>query len=310
MKNICFFNHWHNGDVFAGKGWMQDIQRQLTDCKFAYSHINKPKIMSDLGAEYFHCDDLPEGLADRAKFADSEDEFYVNTWIGSYGWDVMPRGEDHANWQSLHKMFEHIYQQINANTGANLTISGDPLTYVATTNWSTYDTAKADTYFENTVADRFHLICNGLVRSTQSNLGTMKEVVETLAKKYPSDAFVCTAQFDTELANIHFTDDIFSGVEGGDLNEIAYLSTRCATISGKNSGPFMFAHVKENIFNENKAFVSLSHRPSDCYPWGLKGIGCVYLHCSSDEEASVTQAIDTAIQRLGTKGPGQVELVG
>jgi hypothetical protein len=309
MKNICFFNHWHNGDVFAGKGWMQDIQRQLADRKFAYSHINKPKIMSDLDAEYFHCDDLPEGLVDRQKFADSDDEFYVNTWIGSYGWDVMPRGEDHANWLSLHRMFEYIYQQINSSAGANLTISNDPLNYVASTNWSAYDISAADQFVAEHSGQRLHLICNGLVRSTQSNLGTMKTTIDTLAEKYPNDVFVCTAKFDTERTNIYFTDDIFANVDGGDLNEIGYLSTKCSTIVGKNSGPFMFAHVKENIFDENKVFVSLSHRASDCYPWGLDGIGCVYLHCSSDDEVQVVQAIDTAIQRLGTKGPGKVELV-
>ncbi len=309
MKNICFFNHWHNGDVFAGKGWMQDIQRQLKDRKFAYSHINKPKIMSDMGAEYFHCDELPEGLGDRQKFADSDDEFYINTWIGSYGWDVMPRGEDHANWKSLHRMFEYIYQQINSSTGANLSISADPLNYVATTDWSAYDTSKVDAYLDSTVADRMHLICNGLVRSTQSNLGTMKAVIENLATKYQSDVFVCTAKFDTDMTNIHFTDDIFADVEGGDLNEIAYLSTKCSTITGKNSGPYMFAHVKENIFDEKKAFVSLSHRASDCYPYGLDGLGCIYLHCSSDDESRVTQVIDSAIQRLGTKSPGKVEIL-
>lgn len=309
MKNICFFNHWHNGDVFAGKGWMQDIQRQLGDRKFAYSHINKPKIMNDLGAEYFHCDDLPDGLADRAKFADSDDEFYVNTWIGSYGWDVMPRGEDHANWQSLHRMFEYIYQQINTNTGANLTISSDPLNYVASTIWSAYDTAAADEFVTKHSGQRLHLICNGVVRSTQSNLGNMKLTVETLAARYPRDVFVCTAKFETPLQNIAFTDDIFANVEGGDLNEIAYLSTHCSTIVGKNSGPYMFSHVKENIFDENKAFVSLSHRASDCYPYGLNGISCIYLHCSSDDESRVTEVIDTAIQRLGTQGPGQVELL-
>ena len=65
MKNICFFNHWHNGDVFAGKGWMQDIQRQYPNLNYAYSHINNAKVMGDLPMEHFHCDDLPEGLADR-----------------------------------------------------------------------------------------------------------------------------------------------------------------------------------------------------------------------------------------------------
>jgi hypothetical protein len=307
MKNICFFNHWHNGDVFAGKGWMQDIQRQYPNLNYAYSHINNAKVMGDLPMEHFHCDDLPEGLADRQRIADSEDELYVNTWVGSYGWDVMPRGEDHANWLSLHGMFKMIAQQLNTLNGMNLNIGDDPLNYVASSDWSKFDITGADAFVAKHAGQRLHLICNGLVRSTQSNLGTMDTTIETLAQRYPRDVFVCTAKFDTVLDNIAFTDDIFG--LGNDINEIAYLSTRCATIVGKNSGPYMFAHVRDNIFDENKAFVSLSHRASDCYPFGIDGLSCQYYHCSSDEEANVTQAIETAIQRLGTIGPGHVVLL-
>lgn len=307
MKNICFFNHWHNGDVFAGKGWMQDIQRQYPNLNYAYSHINNAKVMGDLPMEHFHCDDLPEGLADRQRIADSDDELYVNTWIGSYGWDVMPQGQDHANWLSLHGMFKMIAQELNTLNGMNLNIGDDPLNYVASSDWTKFDIAGADAFVSKHLDRRLHLICNGVVRSTQSNLGTMDATIETLAQRYPRDVFVCTAKFDTALENIAFTDDIFG--LGNDINEIAYLSTKCATIVGKNSGPYMFAHVRENIFNENKAFVSLSHRASDCYPFGIEGLSCQYYHCSSDEEANVTQAIETAIQRLGTIGPGQVVLL-
>ena len=28
MKKIVFYNHWHNGDIFAGKGWVQAIKEQ------------------------------------------------------------------------------------------------------------------------------------------------------------------------------------------------------------------------------------------------------------------------------------------
>jgi hypothetical protein len=307
MKNICFFNHWHNGDVFAGKGWMQAIAKQYPDLSYAYAQINNPKIMQDLGFENIHCNDLPDDITDRYKIAVADDEIYINTWIGSYGWDVMPRGEDHANWLSLHKMFESIAGMLNSANDMNISIEKNPLKYVPTTDWSCYDIAKADQYFDTTVGNRFHLICNGLVRSTQSNLGTMKTAIEMLAQKYPEDVFVCTARFETNLANIHFTDDVF-GLDN-DINEIAYFSTRCSTIVGKNSGPFMFCHVKDNMFDENKAFVSLSHRPSDCYPHGLAGFDCHYFHQSSDDEALVTQAIDTAIQSLDHKGPGKVEIL-
>ena len=307
MKNICFFNHWHNGDVFAGKGWMQSIQQQYPELNYAYAHVNHAKIMSDMGCEHLHTDDMPEGINHGLKFVETDDETYVNTWIGSYGWDVMPRGEDHANWLSLHAMFQHVAGYLNAANGMNIVFEKNPLKYVPVTDWSGYDTKAADEFFNNTSAERFHLICNGLVRSTQSNLGDMKIAIEALAQKYSSDVFVCTAKFDTTVPNIHFTDNIF-GLDN-DINEIAYLSTKCATIVGKNSGPFMFCHVKENIFDESKAFVSLSHRASDCYPHGLAGFDCHYFHQSADDEALVTQAIDTAIQSLSAKGPGKVEIL-
>jgi len=42
-----------------------------------------------------------------------------------------------------------------------------------------------------------------------------------------------------------------------DLNEISYLSTFCDVIIGRGSGPYCFSHVKKNIFNENKTYISV-----------------------------------------------------
>lgn len=309
MKNICFFNHWHNGDVFAAKGYMQDIQRQFGFIQYTHLHTNHAKVMQDLPMIHGHCDLLDEQIHDHLKFGYDDEEMFINTWVGAWGWDggVIPRGEEHVNYDSLHRMFRHLYNYLNDYNGMKLIISDNPLDYVAETFWTSYDVEPADLYFEKTKADRFHLICNGKVRSTQSNLGDMKSVVEQLAAKYPQDVFVCTAKFDTDMTNINFTDDIF-GLEN-DINEIAYLSTGCSTIVGKNSGPYMFCHVRENIFDKRKSFVSLSHRVSDCYPCYSHGLGCHYYHCSSDEEALVFQAIDHAITNADTKASGKVTVL-
>lgn len=306
MKNICFFNHWHNGDVFAAKGYLQDIQRQNGFIQCTHLHTNHAKIMQDLNMIHGHCNLLDEQVHDHLKYGYDDQEMFINTWIGSWGWDggVIPRGEEHANYDSLHRMFTHVYNYLNAYNGMSLVMSNSPLDYVASTDWTRYDIQPAIDYVAQQGQTRRHLICNGQVRSTQSNLGNMKSVIEQLAAQYPQDVFICTAPFDTELVNIHFTNDIF-GLEN-DINEIAYLSTHCSTIVGKNSGPYMFCHVKDNLFDVKKAFVSLSHRVSDCYPCYSHGLGCHYYHCSSDEEALVFQAITHAIDNLDTKASGKV----
>lgn len=312
MKNICFFNHWHNGDVFAGKGWMQSIQAQCPDLKFAHAQVNKLKTMQDLDMEHFHCDDLPDGVTDRSKFAETDDEIYLNTWIGSWGWDgnVMTQGEEHANWPSLHRMFTHLCDYLNYYHNKQVKLTTNPLDYVPVTDWSKYDIAPVDAFVNTHSGKRLHLFCNGVVRSTQSKLDDLKSVVEDLAKHHPDDVWICTSAFETNTPNIVFTDDILSSVAGGDINEIAYLSTKCNLIVGKNSGPFMFTHVRDNMWDNQKVFVALSHRASDCYPFNCNGIGCHYFHCGSDESANVQEAINLALSNIGAPVPGSMVSVG
>jgi len=312
MKNICFFNHWHNGDVFAGKGWMQAIQQQCPDVKFAHAQVNKLKTMQDLDMEHIPCSDLPDEIVDKLKFAESDNEVYLNTWIGSWGWDggVMPQGEEHANWPSLHRMFDYIGGHLNYYYGQKIEFTNNPLDYVPTTDWSKYDIAQVDAFVAAHPGKRLHLFCNGVVRSTQTNLDDLKGLIEEFAEKHPDDMWICTASFETELPNIVFTDDILSGVQGGDINEIAYLSTKCNLIVGKNSGPFMFTHVRDNMWDDKKVFVALSHRASDCYPYNCNGIGCHYFHSGSDSLVVVRIVLNLALSNIGAQVPGSMISVG
>lgn len=289
-KTICFYNRWHNGDVFAGKGWMQSIMAQAPEWSFVYAHLNNPAIMQDL-CEYMPVADIPESITDGYRVVEFNGIVFVNTWIGAYG-DCLRAGEVHANWLSLHRMFQFIVNEVNRITGSSIQLTSNAVDYVADTDWEGYRVDMAKPMLTKH-PERKHLICNGLVRSTQSNIGTMQSVVEQLAAKHPNDLFICTTVFNTEVANIKFTDYIFD--IPNDLNEIAYLGSHCKTIVGKNSGPFMFTHIKENIMNSDMTFVSLSHRVSDSYACDVSGMGCQYFHCSSDDDQKVFDAIDHAL---------------
>ena len=311
MKDVCFFNRWHNGDVFAGKGWIQDIMQQVPDINYGYAHVNNPKIVADLDCVHMSYDVLPAGIADHVRFAVNDTTVFINTWIGSYVDEVLKPGEQHGNWPNLHHMWTLIYDKLNEINGMNLVMDANPLKYVPVTTWAPYRTDLADNFTaRHSDATGFHLFCNGIVRSYQSRLDYMSEVIQNLAKRHTDHIFICTAkEFTTDLPNVFFTEDIF-GLDS-DINEIAYLSTHpmCYSIVGKNSGPYMYCHVRENIFNKDKQFVSLSHRPSDSYPWGTTGIQCHYTHCLSESAVRITAVIDDIVNNHQV-GTGEVRVVG
>ena len=310
IHTICFFNHWHNGDVFSGKGYMQDIIQQMPNMKFQHAQLNSLKSMSDLPCEHIHTDKLPGAINHNIRYVDIDGVLYINTWVGCYGNAVIPPGEHHANWRSLLRMWTHIMQTIKLSIAPDLVLPGedgqtDLITYMPETNWSVYNIEPALQFLGQ--HNRVALFCNGLVRSTQSHIGLMDGVLEQLCHDFPDVSFVCTSRFDSKSQkNLYFTDDIFAGVENGDITEIAFLSTRCEIIVGKNSGPFMFTHVKENILDPNKAFFSLSHRPSDSYAHACNGLPCRYYHYSEESIASITGYIRQAMQERGQVSSGEM----
>lgn len=310
IHTICFFNFWHNGDVYSGKGYMQDLMAQMPNIRFQHAQLNSLKTMSDLPCEQIHTGTMDARVVHNQRYIDFDGVLYINTWVGAYGNAVIPQGQHHANWRSLYTMWMHIYSVIEQVFGIKLQTQDSLFHYIPTTDWSKFNIAPAVSFCSQRTD--MVLLCNGLVRSTQSNLGVLDKATDELARDFPHIDFICTTKFDNINArpNIHFTDDIFAGVQDGDINEIAYISTKAFVVVGKNSGPFMFTHVKENIMDPNKIFVSLSHRSSDSYAWGLTGLPCRYYHFNADEEHNVAGVIRKAIWDRNVLGPGHIEELG
>jgi hypothetical protein len=299
MKNILFYNLWHNGDVFSGRGYIKHIIDSLPDVKFGYYHKNNKKIVSDLCRMQFS-PELKKWEIDKLNFRkiyETESTIYINTWVGTYFHQNIERmldhqnviinlpNEGHANYRSLHLMYDFIIKQLNASLGTDIKLSNDPLEYIPEINWSAYDTDTGDAFVMKHKTKRKHLFCNGDVRSNQSVVGDMSQIISALATEFNNDVFICTQKFDSNLPNIYFTSDIFKC--DNDLNEIAYLSTWCSTIIGKNSGPFMFTHVKKNIYNSYLTFVAFSNHISDCYPHHINYLPCRYLFSNTNDRNQV-----------------------
>jgi hypothetical protein len=311
MRDICFFNDFHNGDVFSGKAWIRDIMQQVKDIQYGYAHPNNSKIVMDLNCMYLNSNTLPKDIKSNDRYPSNEYTIFINTWIGCYLAEVGKQNEEHANWPNLYHMWTLIYNKLNEINDMNLVMNPDPLAYVPSTTWSSYRTDLIDEYISKlTNVGNIRLFCNGDVRSQQSKFNDMTEVILRLARRYKDDLFICTSKnFRTSMNNIVFTEDIFN--LDNDINEISYLSTNpmCRTIVGRNSGPYMFCHVRENIFNSNKQFISLSNRPSDSYPWGTTGLECYYVHCLSEDGEDVFGIIDNVFNQKYINS-GEVMVVG
>jgi hypothetical protein len=284
MKSICFFSHFHNGDIFHIKSFLEDIISNL-ETEYYIAHPNNKVLTCDMNMEYINIpifwaksQDVLEETRKRhehhvnlligkehTKFIDTPDCFYINTWIGGYfSPDNEYNGE--CSLRGFHKMFSNIYNEINNVFNVNLNIKsvGDYYPFV---DYSKLDCSAIDKFIVENEGERI-LICNGPALSGQTTYNSdMSEIIEPLAVQYPTKIFIASKKFNTSIKNIKFTDDII-GLDSCDLNEISYLSKFCYLIVGRNSGPFCFTLTKENINDKGKKFLAYGSRETDCLPYG------------------------------------------
>ena len=285
MKSICFFSHFHNGDIFHIKSFLKDIILNL-ETEYYIAHPNNKILTYDIDMEYINIpifwakpQDVPEETRKRhenhvnllvgkehTKFIDTPDCFYINTWIGGY---FSPDNEytGECSLRGFHRMFSFIYDEINKVFGVNIKIKSVD-EYHPFVEYSKFDCSNVNKFIENNEEEKI-LLCNGPSLSGQTSYNSdMSEIIEPLAEQHPNKIFIATKKFNTPFKNIKFTDDIIK-LDSCDLNQISYLSKFCYLIVGRNSGPFCFTLTKENINDENKKFLAYGDRETDCLPYNI-----------------------------------------
>lgn len=303
MRKVCFFNYMHNGDVFNTKAMVQALMAARPDFDYSYALNCHPDVVKDL-CPHRPWDQFPHEEV-RWKFPVTErgGEILVNTWIGGYADVVLLPGEEHANYPGILRMWQQVFAEFDAVAGTALPVPTDVWAVVPTTDWSAYNRAAADAFIAAHPCEKRLLMSNGPVRSHQSSWGDddMRDVIHQLADRHPDWQFVCTQGFVTDRPNVYFTVDVFA--QACDINEIAYLSRSCDLIWGKVSGPYMFCHVRENIFDPRKIFFSSSDRASDSLPYGCDGLGCHYYHSLTADPAVLAGQIEDVMLRSAGRPP-------
>lgn len=261
MTKICFFNFYHNGDLFHSKPFVREVIKHLGKEKVLYAHFKDPIVLKDLDIQHVRL----EGISDKVKIMRPKDPdmLFVNTWIGSY-FDKYT-GECTLNFNM--KMWADIYEDINTTFKKKMKL-GPVENYLPFVDYSKFELANVNNFIDAETRPKI-LFCNGPAMSGQCQYnGDMKEIISTLAIQYENKVFITTHKIDVDLPNVLYSGDIIKS-DRCDLNEIAYLTKFCNLIIGRNSGPFCFASTGENLNNPLKTFYAFGHQESDCFTMGI-----------------------------------------
>lgn len=255
-KDIVFYNNFHNGDLHYAREFMKDIYNKTKDKygDFYYYHKNEnnKSILFDLDDIMIKAY-LPN-LPDSRGIYDDGRTIFINTWIGHNGMIYLVKD---CSLYSNHEMFKHIYDYLN--------ISIDNIdNYIPTIDFSKLNnifTQNIDSIVK--IKNKNILISNGNVNSGQALNFNFADIINNISSEFKNINFICTCKnFTSTNKNVLFSDDII--LKGGDdLNEISYLSTYCDIIIGRASGPYCFTHIKENLNNKNKTYISFSKQENE-----------------------------------------------
>ena len=262
--NINFINHFHNGDIHYSRNFIKliisDILNVLPESKFYYYHPNPKKCILDIDElEYKHITEL-DSLVSNHRFFITDGNVYINTWVGSKDHSgiscVSGLGatmKAHNRLYDAHKkdILEHLQIKLSEFTEEN---------NIPIIDYTKYHISNIDEHISKTDYRKRFFISNGITLSGQSLNFNFDQIIYYVASIYPDCAFYMTSDFSfpTDLPNVYNTRNII-GYDGCDLNENSYLSTKCDYIVGRASGPFAFAHVKENYMDENKTICAISN---------------------------------------------------
>jgi hypothetical protein len=297
---ICFYNHFHNGDLFANREFIKwAAEAWKNQC--CYIHVNNSKIYADLPVDPISLPDiLKPNSCHYEKIIQTDDTIYVNTWIGCYmAWaskdDVIVTDPiTGLNWITYYKMWMHICNKLNELLGTNVKLPNNVEEFVGNPQSEFYVT-KSFLETKIDLGQRNVLVSNGPALSGQSFQNhNMESWLTDLVQKYLHVQWIFTHPTSLIAPNVFYTSMIFDN-RVCDLNEIGELSKYCEIIIGRNSGPFLFCNTRHTLYDVKKTFIATGRVRGDCFPAGLK-LPCDYYWICDTDDAKTQSFVTTVIE--------------
>lgn len=288
---ITFFNQFHNGDCFVGKGWASNIMVQLQNLHFRYAHNNPTEIIADLHVEQIPLGEIP-ALDPKTKVGrDAAGNLFVNTWCGAWQGELFDYSS-HSNFKIQHQMYAQLCDIIGRQIGCQLYQSNKVENYLPSIDFTLLDLQRQRAFITEVKKHRkLILVCNGTARSGQSQLQDMSEVIAGLSQARPNDVILVTERLPVFGENIYYTSDI--NQRSCDLNEIAWLGTHADVIVGKNSGPFTWCQNIQTLMKPKK-FIAFCVKASDVPMWDLN----IPAQLVTSNTVDQTQALNFILEQL------------
>jgi len=265
--NIYFYNAWHNGDLHVSRTFVRYIMENIKAKNYYYCHSNSKKILSDienLKQIPFDCINKND---ERGYFMQSDQDYYINTWYGSYDFSYLNNQE--LNLYTLFNIFKRTLKEL-----FNHKILNDPIFFLPKVDFTKFDVRDIDNFILKDNRKKV-LICNNEVDSGQSENFDFNPIIKRLSDEYPNILFIITNVIDNNLIekdNIVYCRNIINSNDN-DLNEIGYLSKFCDIVVGRYSGPYTFATTYETLLDPNKIFINFVNKKTRTYNYGDGSFG-------------------------------------
>lgn len=274
---IVFFNHYHNGDIFASKGYIADLIKELSSHELYYQHYNSPKLLRDLNIQYQTLEVPMGNFSDRNPMAGDKESIFINTWIGNY----LSR-DNGINWNTYHSMFSKIYSALADMMDRSIEL-GPVEYYFPEINYEYFDIPDVK------IPSGAIIISNGPVLSGQSTLPDLNNIISGLLEKTDRDIILTHfAPFNSD--RIHYTNNIIQ-TTGGDLNEISWVANQCDYLIGRNSGPFCFMNTKNILNDSSKNIISIGNNEKDSFIYNVP-VKSNYNFIHDDDVLSVLDIVE------------------
>lgn len=257
INKIIFYNHGHNGDIHFSREFVKDIISKIK-VEFDYqthTHPNMIKDIKNLNHKLFKCNQFNN---EEIVYNKEHNELYINTWIGSSNGKFLISHDSGCSLDGNYKKYKNIFDCLNIKIE-------EKCNYIPTIDWNCFDTNNINNFLKINSYNKICLVCNGDVKSGQSQNFNFNDLLEIIVPKYKNTLFILTDKTKKiNFKNITYTQDIINSFEN-DLNQISYLSENVDIIIGRGSGPYCTSNTKNNFTNFKKVFIGFTYLECDAH---------------------------------------------
>jgi hypothetical protein len=245
MKTIKIYNHAHYGDIFYSRILINALTPHFN---IEYYHSQLGLILNDLPnvLEFTY---IPKTFDMNLNYVKNG---IVNAWIGQNYMSYV-ENEQRCSFSNHFKLVKNICNELEINLKNPL----EYLPYVNYQNLSNINHLEDKMNYYKIKYDKTILICDGNIKSGQSENFDFSSIIIKLANKYKNYLFLSTNN-NFNLDNVISTHPNLTS-KLPDLLDISYISKFCDVIIGRASGPFCYTQTSENLFNKEKIFISFTH---------------------------------------------------